>query len=283
MNWFNDWIKPKISSLVPSQMPENLWHKCKKCNEMIFKEQIQDNAFVCTFCDHHERISAKERLNVFFNSKSQKGNFEEVILEKQTDDPIKFSDKVSYKSRLKKYRDKCNSHDCYAIGIGEIDGNKVIALAMDFGFIGGSMGRALGNAIVHASQMAVEYDIPLVIFSSSGGARMQEGIFSLMQMARTTIAVKQVREAGLPYISVLCDPTTGGVQASFAMLGTITLAEPNALIGFAGARVIQQTIGEDLPDDFQSSEFQFKNGFIDQIVHRHNLRSEISKILHILK
>ncbi len=283
MNWFTNWIKQPFKPFKSSNIPDDLWHKCIKCSDMIFKKQIIDNLFVCTVCDHHNRISAKDRLNIFFDKiENQDNNFEEINIPSAEDDPIKFKDKITYKSRLKKYREKCQANDCFSVGIGQVGKKKAIALSMDFGFIGGSMGRDLGNAIVHASKLAVEYNIPLITFSSSGGARMQEGIFSLIQMARTTIAVKQVREAGLAYISVLCDPTTGGVQASFTMLGTIILAEPNALIGFAGARVIRQTIGEDLPDDFQSSEFQLKNGFIDQIIHRNQMRNTISKILNIL-
>ncbi|QEK38665.1 acetyl-CoA carboxylase, carboxyltransferase subunit beta [Candidatus Cytomitobacter primus] len=278
MNWLTNWI-PKIRSTKSSSIPENLWHKCNKCGEMIFKQQIEDNLLVCTICDHHERMTAKQRLCAFFGSEKC---FVVEEPKKYSDDPINFTDKISYKSRLKKYREICDSDDCFLIGIGSVEGKKVVALSMNFKFIGGSMGRALGNAIVYAADLAVENGIPLIIFSSSGGARMQEGMFSLVQMARTTIAIKQVKEAGLPYISVLCDPTTGGVQASFAMLGTITLAEPDALIGFAGKRVIQQTIRVELPDDFQSADFQFNNGFIDKIVHRSKMRSEIIRILDIL-
>lgn len=279
MNWLTSWI-PKIRSERSANVPSDLWHKCSKCEEMVFVQHMIDNSWVCTICGHHERMSATQRLISFFGSKD---SFKIENPAQLKDDPIKFSDVKSYKSRLKQARAKSASDECFAIGVGRLDNNPVVALAMDFSFIGGSMGRALGNAIVHAAEISVKNKIPLVIFSSSGGARMQEGIFSLVQMARTTVAVKSVRDAAIPYISVLCDPTTGGVQASFAMLGTVTLAEPGALIGFAGKRVIQQTIGEELPKDFQSAEFQFKNGFVDRIVHRTELRSTISKILNILK
>ncbi|QEK38158.1 acetyl-CoA carboxylase carboxyl transferase subunit beta [Candidatus Cytomitobacter indipagum] len=279
MNWLTSWI-PKIRSERSESVPDDLWHKCNKCEEMIFRSHMVDNMWVCTICDHHERMRAHHRLVSFFGSES---NFKTEIPPRLQDDPINFSDTVSYKSRLKKARAKCDMDDCFEIGVGKLEGNSVVALAMDFAFIGGSMGRALGNAIVHAAEISIRNKIPLVLFSSSGGARMQEGIFSLMQMARTTIAVKKVKDAGIPYISVLCDPTTGGVQASFAMLGTVTLAEPGALVGFAGKRVIQQTIGEELPKDFQSSEFQFKNGFVDKIVHRSKIALEINRIINILK
>ncbi|USO00505.1 MAG: acetyl-CoA carboxylase, carboxyltransferase subunit beta [Alphaproteobacteria bacterium] len=255
---------------------ENLWHKCSKCSELVYICEIEDNCWVCTWCDHHERLKARKRLELTFDQ----GSFEELDYKDSFDDPIKFKD---YKAKLKKSRVETGQNDCYLIGFGNIKCNPAVVLAVDFSFIGGSMGKALGNAIVYASEQAVSKRAPLIIFSSSGGARMQEGMFSLLQMARTTIAVNNVKLAALPFISVMCDPTTGGVQASYASLGTVVLAEPKALIGFAGPRVIKQTINTELPEGFQSSEFQFKNGFIDKIVNRKDMRKELGRILTILR
>ena len=277
MNWLTNFVKPKLSALVSRrEVPDNLWSNCPSCANMIHHKDLNENLRVCTTCDYHFRITAERRIEILFN----KNNFKEIELEKISDDPLNFSDKKKYKDRLKEYRKKTGRHDAFILGIGEIDKRKAIYGFMNFNFMGGSMGRAVGEAIVTGAKKAIENKYPYIIFTSSGGARMQEGIISLMQMPRTIAAIELLNQNKIPYIIVLTEPTTGGVTASFAMLADITIAEKGSTIGFAGKRVIQDTIREELPVDFQKAEYLYEHGMVDMVIERRNIKKTISNLLN---
>lgn len=279
MNWITDYVRPKLNKLTSQQKneaPDNLWTKCPSCEQLLFHRDLEDNLFVCPHCDHHLRITAQQRLNYLFN-----GDYTPLTLREVKQDPLKFKDSKKYTDRLKEYRQKTGLEDAIVVAHGKIHKQPAVIAVFEFGFMGGSMGMAVGEAIVTAAETAIKLNFPLIVIPASGGARMQEGMLSLMQMPRTTVAVQMVREAKLPYIVILTDPTLGGVSASFAMLGDLTIAEPKSTIGFAGARVIQETIREKLPTDFQTSEYLKDHGMIDLIVHRKDLNSTIARILRI--
>ena len=280
MSWITNFVRPKLQSLVGGrkEVPDNLWHKCPNCGQMIFHRDLTKNLQVCQHCDHHMRLGANDRMKMLFDD----GAYMRVSLPKAIADPLKFKDLKKYSDRLKDAQKQTDMNDAIVVAHGTMDGQETVMAAFDFSFMGGSMGLAVGHAIITAAREAVKRHAPLVILPSSGGARMQEGIHSLMQMARTTIAVEEVREAGLPYIVVLCDPTTGGVTASFAMLGDIHIAEPGAVIGFAGARVIEQTIRETLPEGFQRSEYLLEHGMVDMVVQRKDLRDTLARVINLL-
>jgi acetyl-CoA carboxylase carboxyl transferase subunit beta len=279
MNWITDYVPPKIKSFFQRrEMPENLWTKCEGCGQMIFHRELREALYVCPGCGHHMAIAPRERFAVLFDG----GLFAEVKVPEPQADPLHFRDEKRYTDRLKDARRKTGEAEAMIVAQGEIFGLTTVAAGQDFRFMGGSMGMAVGNAMLAAAETAVKLKAPLVVFTASGGARMQEGILSLMQLPRTTIAVEMVREARLPYVVVLTNPTTGGVTASFAMLGDIHLAEPDALICFAGPRVIEQTIRETLPQGFQRAEYLLDHGMIDRVVPRKRLREELGRILHML-
>ena len=276
MNWLTNFVKPKQSSVVKRRsVPEKLWNNCVSCGNMIHHKDLKENLYVCVNCNYHFRMSAEDRIKLFFKD----GDFIEISPDKISDDPLKFRDKKKYKDRLKEYRKKTNRDDAFILIKGKIKDKEIISGLMNFEFMGGSMGRAVGGAIVKGAKIAIEKKLPYVIVTSSGGARMQEGIVSLMQMPRTIAAVDLLNENNIPYIVVLTEPTTGGVTASFAMLGDITLAEQGATIGFAGKRVIQDTIREELPIDFQKAEYLKDHGMVDIVSHRKDLKETLYKVL----
>lgn len=280
MSWIANFVRPKLRELVGGrkEVPDNLWHKCPNCGQMIFHRDLTKNLRVCQHCDHHMRLGAKERLDMLFDD----AVYTQAELKIPLADPIKFRDIKKYSDRLKEAQTKNKTKDAILVGHGKVGGIQTVMAAFDFSFMGGSMGLAVGEGVLTAARLAIAQRAPLVILSSSGGARMQEGIYSLMQMARTTIAVEEVRETGLPYIVILCDPTTGGVTASFAMLGDIHISEPGAVIGFAGQRVIEQTIRETLPEGFQRAEYLFEHGMIDMVVSRRDLRERLAQVINLL-
>lgn len=279
MNWLTNFVRPKLHAVLrKKETPDNLWHKCRKCDQMIFYKEFAAAQKVCPHCDHHERISPEARFAVLFDD----GKYETLEIPGVQVDPLNFKDKQKYTERLKSSRSRTGREEAVAVARGHMDGIGVVIAAHDFAFMGGSMGMATGEAILTAAEQAVERRDPLIIFSAAGGARMQEGILSLMQMPRATVAVQMVREAGLPYIAVLTDPTTGGVTASYAMLGDVAMAEPEALIGFAGPRVIENTIRERLPEGFQRAEYLLEHGMLDMVVHRHQLRDTLVRVLSLL-
>lgn len=280
MSWIANFVRPKLQKLVGGrkEVPDNLWHKCPHCGQMIFHRDLAKNLRVCQHCDHHMRLGAKERLEMLFDD----GVFEQVEIDAPIMDPLKFRDVKRYTDRLKESKAKTKSNDAIVVAHGKVGGTQTVMAAFDFAFMGGSMGLAVGDGVIKAARLAVKQQAPLVVLTSSGGARMQEGIHSLMQLARTTIAVEEVREAGLPYIVILCDPTTGGVSASLAMLGDIHISEPGAVIGFAGQRVIEQTIRETLPEGFQRAEYLLEHGMIDMVVPRKDLQAELAKVIDLL-
>lgn len=275
MNWLTNLVRPKLQALVGRDVPDNLWHKCKKCEQMIFHRDLSENLFVCRHCGHHMHLSAQQRFENLFDD----GDYKRVPVTSPAHDPLKFKDIKKYADRLKEARHKTQEEDAVLVAFGKIGGNPVVIAAFDFRFMGGSMGMAVGNALVDAAHRAVKEKAALLVIPASGGARMQEGILSLMQMARTTVAVTQIKEAGLPFITLLSNPTAGGVTASFAMLGDVALAEPGATVCFAGRRVIEQTIREKLPDDFQTSEHLMKHGMVDLVVERAQLPQTLGRIL----
>ncbi len=276
MNWLTNFVKPKLSSLVKRRsVPEKLWNNCVSCGNMIHHKDLKENLYVCVNCNYHFRMSAEDRIKLFFKD----GDYSEITPDKISDDPLKFKDKKKYKDRLKEYRKKTNRDDAFILIKGKIKDKEIISGLMNFEFMGGSMGRAVGGAIVKGAKIAIENKLPYVIVTSSGGARMQEGIVSLMQMPRTIAAVDLLNENNIPYIVVLTEPTTGGVTASFAMLGDITIAEKGATIGFAGKRVIQDTIREELPIDFQKAEYLKDHGMVDIVSHRKDLKETLYKVL----
>ena len=276
MNWLTNFVKPRLSSLVKRRdVPEKLWNNCVSCGNMIHHKDLKENLRVCMNCNYHFRMSAEDRIKLFFKD----NEYTEIDLDKISDDPLKFSDKKKYKDRLKEYRNKTNREDAFILVHGKIKDKEIISGMMNFEFMGGSMGRAVGGAIVKGAKIALEKKLPFVIVTSSGGARMQEGIISLMQMPRTIAAVDLLNENKIPYIVILTEPTTGGVTASFAMLGDITIAEQGATIGFAGKRVIQDTIREELPIDFQKAEYLKDHGMVDIVSHRKDLKETLYKVL----
>lgn len=280
MNWLKNWVRPKLRELVgQKEVPENLWHKCPQCEQMIFHRDLAANLRVCPHCGHHMRLLVGERLKMLFDDEA----YQTIELPETVNDPLRFRDRKRYTERLREARGKNGTQDALSVAHGKMGGMNVVVAAFNFDFMGGSMGIAVGEGLLAAARLAVVQDAPLIVVPASGGARMQEGILSLMQMVRTTIAVEDVREAGLPYLVVLTDPTTGGVSASFAMLGDITIAEPGAVIGFAGARVIEQTIRAKLPEGFQRAEYLYDHGMVDMVVNRHALRATLIRILDLLR
>lgn len=279
MSWIENFVRPKIKALISKDdIPDNMWCTCPGCKAMLYYKELKDNLSVCGNCGYHMRMNVAERLVMLFDN----GEFKKVSLPKTPADPLKFKDRKKYIDRLKEAQSKSGTEEVVTVAHGAIGGMQAVVAVFDINFIGGSMGMAVGNALVKASEIAIEKKIPLIAVPASGGARMHEGMLSLMQMPRTTIAVKQVKEAGLPYIVILTDPTTGGVTASFAMLGDIHIAEPGAEIGFAGKRVIKETIREVLPDGFQTSEFLQDHGMVDIVISRKELKQKLVTILKLL-
>jgi len=279
MNWITNYVRPKINSLFSRrEVPENLWTKCPECGTMLFHRELSGNLNVCSNCDHHMAISPRERFEALIDG----GIFTEVKVPEPVADPLHFRDQKKYPERIKAAQKASGEKDAMLVAEGEMSRTPVVAAAQDFSFMAGSMGMYVGNAIIAAAERAVKLKRPLVLFSASGGARMQEGMLSLMQMPRTTVAVQMLKEAGLPYIVVLTHPTTGGVTASYAMLGDVQIAEPNAQIGFAGARVIEQTIREKLPEGFQRAEYLLDHGMLDRVVHRKAMKDELVTLIRLL-
>jgi acetyl-CoA carboxylase carboxyl transferase subunit beta len=279
MNWITNYVRPKINSLFSRrEVPDNLWTKCPECGTMLFHREMAENLNVCTNCQHHMAISPRERFHSLFDG----GVFSEVKVPDVVVDPLHFRDQKKYPDRLKASQKTSGEREAMLVGEGDIQRTPVVVVAQDFSFMAGSMGMYVGNAIIAAAQTAVKHKRPLVLFSAAGGARMQEGILSLMQMPRTTVAVQMLKEAGLPYIVVLTHPTTGGVTASYAMLGDVQIAEPNALICFAGPRVIEQTIREKLPEGFQRAEYLLDHGMLDRVTHRKDMREELVTLIRLL-
>jgi acetyl-CoA carboxylase carboxyl transferase subunit beta len=279
MNWITNFVRPKINSMLGRrEMPENLWIKDPETGEMVFHKDLEENQYVIPSSGHHMKISARERLKYFFDD----GKYETIENPKVAVDPLKFRDEKRYVDRLKDAKAKTGLEDAILSATGTIHGQPVVATVQDFAFMGGSLGMAAGEAIISAFDAALKKRRPMVLFAASGGARMQEGILSLMQLPRTTVAVDRLKEAGLPYVVVLTNPTTGGVTASYAMLGDIHIAEPGALIGFAGPRVIEQTIREKLPEGFQRAEYLMDHGMVDMVVSRLELKDTIARLLKIL-
>lgn len=278
MNWLTNYVKPTLTSVLRKDTPDNLWHKCAGCGNLIFNKDFVANLSVCGKCGHHGRIGAEERFKLTFDN----GEYELIEVPAAKDDPLKFKDKKRYSERLKEARAKTGEQDALQIGLGKLGGMAAVIGVQDFFFMAGSMGVGVGDAILVAVKKAIEVHAPFIIFTSAGGARMQEGILSLMQMPRAAVALEMLREKGLPYIVVLTDPTTGGVTASYAMLGDVHLAEPGALIGFAGPRVIENTIREKLPEGFQRAEYLQEHGMVDKVVERKDLRQALITILSLL-
>ena len=284
MNWLTNYVLPKIRVFRRKEVPDNLWHKCPSCEQMLFHRELAENLHVCRGCGHHFRIGSQARFKILFDG----GEFAAVETPKVAPDPLRFRDRKRYTDRLRENQAALGTgpgtaNDALAVAEGRIGGVAAVVAAFDFAFMGGSMGVAVGEAFVAAAKHAVEHEAALIVVPASGGARMQEGILSLLQMPRTILAADMVKEAGLPYIVVLTDPTTGGVSASFAMLGDIILAEPGAIIGFAGARVIQETIRETLPERFQRAEYLLEHGMVDQVVPRGELHATLARILSLLR
>ncbi|MDA7427797.1 acetyl-CoA carboxylase, carboxyltransferase subunit beta [Primorskyibacter aestuariivivens] len=279
MNWISNYVRPRINSIFSRrEVPDNLWSKCDDCGAMLFHREIRDNLNVCTNCGHHMAITPRDRFETLFDG----GVFAEIDVPEPVADPLHFRDQKKYPDRMRSAQKSTGEKEAMLVAHGEIGRTPIVAAAQDFSFMGGSMGMYVGNAIVAAAEAAVEHRCPLILFSAAGGARMQEGILSLMQMPRTTVAVQMLKEAGLPYIVVLTHPTTGGVTASYAMLGDVQIAEPNALICFAGPRVIEQTIREKLPEGFQRAEYLLEHGMLDRVTPRKELRGELITITRML-
>jgi len=277
MSWLEK-IMPSIGKNAKKNIPEGIWSKCPECNRVLYQEELERKLYVCPKCNHHLRISARKRLEGFLDIENQV----EIAANIQSADPLKFKDQKKYKDRYQDAQKLTKEKDALVVKSGFLKGMPVLTAAFDFNFMGGSMGSVVGEKFVRAANSAIKNNQPFVCFSASGGARMQEGLFSLMQMSKTSLAVKLMSDNKIPFISVLTDPTMGGVSASLAMLGDIQIAEPNARIGFAGARVVEQTVGEELPEGFQRSEFLLEKGAIDMIVHRSELRNKIFQLLSAL-
>ncbi len=279
MNWISNYVRPRINSIFSRrEVPENLWSKCSECGTMLFHREISDNLNVCSNCDHHMHITPRDRFHALFDG----GVFNEVDVPEPIADPLQFKDQKKYPERMKAAQKKTGEKEAMLVATGDIGRTPIVAAAQDFSFMGGSMGMYVGNAIVAGAEEAARLGRPFVLFSAAGGARMQEGILGLMQMPRTTVALQMLKEKNLPYIVVLTHPTTGGVTASYAMLGDVQISEPNALIGFAGARVIEQTIGEKLPEGFQRAEYLLEHGMLDRVTDRRALRDELIVICRML-
>ena len=278
MNWLTNYIKPKLQSLVKKRdIPKNLWLKCQ-CGTMIYYKDYEKSLGVCDQCGTHIRLASSMRVKFLFDE----GKYEKIKVPSNNNDPLSFKDKRKYKDRLKEAQKRTKENDAVIIAEGKIENISVLAIVFDFNFMGGSMGVSVGDSIVKGSELSLKKNLPLIIIPSSGGARMQEGILSLMQMPRTVAAIKKVKDNKIPYIVVLTDPTTGGVCASFAMLGDILIAEKDATIGFAGRRVIEQTIKETIPENFQTSDYLLEHGMVDMVVHRKDLKKKLAKILKLL-
>jgi len=280
MNWISNWVRPKFRALVERkpEVPDNLWEKCPNCQAMVFHRELDANLRVCPHCGHHLRLAAQRRLEMLFDEDTMT----RVELPDSIADPLRFRDQKRYSERLRDAQAKTGEKDAIIVAHGRIEGEPLVVACFNFGFMGGSMGIAVGEGIIAAAKLAVLQESPLLVIPASGGARMQEGILSLMQMPRTTIAVEMVKDRGLPYLVLLTDPTTGGVSASFAMLGDIAVAEPGAVIGFAGARVIEETIREKLPEGFQRAEYLLEHGMVDMVVERRELRPTLARIIRLL-
>jgi len=277
MSWLSN-VRKGIQSLTKRQSTDTLWHKCGKCASMVFTKEWEENGYVCPRCDHHDRVGPTVRFDAMFDRKK----YDVLPSPEVREDPLKFRDTKRYTDRIKAARASTGDRDALINAVGKIEGHAAVVGVQNFAYMGGSMGVAVGAAFVAGVRKAIERNAPYLLFTAAGGARMQEGILSLMQMPRTTVALAQLREAGLPYIVVLTDPTTGGVTASYAMLGDIQIAEPGALIGFAGQRVIEQTIREKLPEGFQRAEYLLEHGMIDMVVHRHALKDRIGRLISYL-
>jgi acetyl-CoA carboxylase carboxyl transferase subunit beta len=277
MNWVTR-VRNAIPFIAKRETSETLWQKCKGCNAMIFMKEYEENQSVCPKCDHHGRIGPAERFAAILDKDSWRVLPPPTV----TEDPLKFKDSKRYVDRIKAARTQTGRQDAMVTAVGKVDGQRTVVSVQDFAFMGGSMGMAVGESFIDAVKEAIKIKCPYIIFTAAGGARMQEGILSLMQMPRTTVAIQMLHDAGLPYIVVLTDPTTGGVTASYAMLGDIQIAEPGALIGFAGQRVIQDTIREKLPEGFQRAEYLLDHGMIDMVTHRHLLKETLSKMIDYL-
>ena len=278
MNWISNVVRPKIRSFLRRETPENLWIKCPETGQLVFYKDVEANQFVIPSSGYHMRISAPARLKSIFDN----GEFEDLMLPDVPVDPLRFRDERRSADRLKDARTKTGAQDAVKVGVGALEGLPVTIGVQDFDFMGGSLGMAAGEAVVKGLETAVQRQTPFIMFAASGGARMQEGILSLMQLPRTTVGVQMLREAKKPYIVVLTNPTTGGVTASYAMLGDVHIAEPGALVGFAGPRVIEQTIREKLPEGFQRSEYLAAHGMVDMVVHRHKLRETLARLCRVL-
>jgi acetyl-CoA carboxylase carboxyl transferase subunit beta len=278
MNWISNVVRPKIRSFLRRETPENLWIKCPETGQLVFYKDVEANQFVIPSSNYHMRVAAPMRLKMMFDN----AEFEDIAVPEVQLDPLKFRDERRYADRLKDARIKTGLQDAIKLGIGRLEGQMVTIGVQDFDFMGGSLGMAAGEAVIAGLETAVQRNTPFIMFAASGGARMQEGILSLMQLPRTTVAVQMLREAKKPYIVVLTNPTTGGVTASYAMLGDVHIAEPGALIGFAGPRVIEQTIREKLPEGFQRAEYLAEHGMVDMVVHRHKLRATVAELCRLL-
>ncbi|MBR1216713.1 acetyl-CoA carboxylase carboxyltransferase subunit beta [Bradyrhizobium sp. U87765 SZCCT0131] len=278
MNWITNVVRPKIRSFLRRETPENLWIKCPDSGQLVFYKDVESNQFVIPGSNYHMRMGAVARLKSVFDNET----WFDVALPEVAADPLKFRDERRYVDKIKDARAKTGLNDSVKVGFGKLEGTPAVVVVQDFDFMGGSLGMAAGEAIIKGLELAVEKRSPCIVFAASGGARMQEGILSLMQLPRTTVAVQMLREARLPYIVVLTNPTTGGVTASYAMLGDVHIAEPGALIGFAGARVIEQTIREKLPEGFQRAEYLKDHGMVDMVVHRHDLRPTLARLCRLL-
>ncbi len=279
MTWLSS-VRNALSFVVPAkkETPDNLWHKCKGCGSMVFTKEWEDNLSVCPTCDHHGRIGPAARFSQLFDP----GSADVLPAPKAPEDPLKFRDSKRYADRLKAARAETGEQDAFINARGRVHGHKVVIGVQDFAFMGGSMGQAVGEAFIQGVEAAIADKAPYVVFTASGGARMQEGILSLMQMPRSTVAIQMLHDAGLPYIVVLTDPTSGGVMAAYAMLGDVHIAEPRATLAFTGRRVIENTIREKLPDDFQTSEYYLEHGLIDMVVHRKDLREQLATVIGYL-
>jgi acetyl-CoA carboxylase carboxyl transferase subunit beta len=277
MSWLNS-VRNALSFGPKKETSENLWHKCKGCDQMVFTKEWAENAYVCPLCEHHDRIGPAERFRQLFDE----GTAEIIPAPRVAEDPLRFRDSKRYSDRLKQARTDTQEQDALVNARGKIAGRPAVVGVQDFAFMGGSMGLAVGEAFVRGVENAIADRCPYIVFTASGGARMQEGILSLMQMPRTTVAIDMLRDAGLPYIVVLTDPTSGGVMAAYAMLGDIQIAEPKATLAFTGRRVIENTIREKLPDDFQTSEYYLDHGLIDMVVHRHQLKERLATVIGYL-
>jgi acetyl-CoA carboxylase carboxyl transferase subunit beta len=278
MNWISNVVRPKIRNILRREVPENLWIKCPDTGQLVFYKDVEANQFVIPGSNYHMRMGAIARLKSIFDNET----WFDVALPQVAPDPLKFRDERKYADRIRDARTKTGLNDAIKVGYGKLDDLPVVVAVQDFDFMGGSLGMAAGEAVITGLELAVEKQTPFILFAASGGARMQEGILSLMQLPRTTVAVQELREAKKPYIVVLTNPTTGGVTASYAMLGDVHIAEPGALIGFAGARVIEQTIREKLPEGFQRAEYLKEHGMVDMVVHRHDIRPTLARLCRLL-